>query len=101
MILFSQPSTPVTTWRTLWPALEMRRRGHEIVIDTMDSGYRPEELPREGALTVIHVTPSLWAYEPWQERFQAIRAQAEQLVVSFDDDWTRLMDLPTEGAAGW
>jgi hypothetical protein len=93
VILFSQPSTPVTTWRTLWPALELRRRGHEVVIDTMDAGYAPESLPA-GALSVVHVTPSLWAYEPWHRRFEAIREQAGTLVVSFDDDWTRLLDLP-------
>ena len=92
MILFSQPSTAVTTWRTLWPGLELRRRGHEVVIDSMDAGYVPEELPRD-ALTVVHITPSLWAYEPWQQKFQTIRAQAGELVVSFDDDWTRLLDL--------
>lgn len=94
MIVFFQPSLPVTTWRSLWPGQEMRRRGHDVRIDTMDAGYGLDEVPR-GELTVVHLTPSLFATPRWLERLQQVRADAGRLIVTLDDDWTRLLDLPT------
>ncbi len=92
LIYFAQPSTAVSTWRTLWPVEEMRRRGYEVQVESLDAGYVPAE-PPEGALTVVHLTPSLWAYEPWTRRLEAIFERAGQLIVTLDDDWTRIDEL--------
>lgn len=93
LIHFVQPSIPVTTWRTLWPALELRRRGYRVTLDTMDAGY-VSDAPKD-ALTVVHLTPSIWAHEPWREKVRTVCRGAERLIVQIDDDWTSLD--PEEG----
>lgn len=83
------PSLTNTSWRTLWPGLELRRRGYEVLIDSHDAGYLPDEVP-DGATVVLHLTPSLWAHPTWMPRVEAALACAGRVVVDLDDDWTRI-----------
>ena len=53
-----------------------------------DAGYSPDVLPA-GAIAVVHLTPSVWAMRSWRQRVEDVCAEAERLIVSLDDDWTR------------
>lgn len=102
LVYLAQPSTVATTWRTLWPGLELRRRGYRVLIDSMDAGYVPEE-PPEGATTVLHLTPSLWAHPLFERRVEAIVKEAQRsgrLIVQLDDDWTRVPEILKEERHG-
>jgi hypothetical protein len=91
-VVFIEPHMRVSTWRTLWPGKELRRRGHPVQIWARDSSPPREDWPAEPTI-VLHITAASWRTADTLISFGAVAADARRwgrLVVSLDDDLTAL-----------
>lgn len=104
-VVFLEPVMRVSTWRTLWPAEELRRRGHDVRIFSQDSKRRGEIVMGQDTI-VVHVTANTWAMTPDGTVLMTALDMCSKLreygrlVVSFDDDLTRLLAIQPRGADG-
>lgn len=86
----------VATWRTRWPAAELRRRGHDVAVDLDHPG--PET--SDDVTYVLHLTNKAWrgpngAVVTYLD-LARIFAAAGRLMLSVDDDWSRMMDVQAD-----
>jgi hypothetical protein len=94
--IFVELDTNVPTWRTRWPAKELRRRGYQTQIWSSD-GTPKFEPPAGKCCFVVHFVNKAWTLpngEPFTHIDVCRRAREwGPVYVNFDDDWTRMLDV--------
>lgn len=93
--VFMQPGPRLARWRTIWPARELRRRGYDVDIYAADA-EKPESEATGEVTYVINFVNEAWNNDGSVMSFVDIcrtAASFGRLIVSFDDDWTRLLDI--------
>jgi hypothetical protein len=95
--VFLEPAMKVSTWRSLWPSEELRRRGHDVTTYSADARTRGEIIAGRSTV-VVHITAQAWARTA--DKFQTpamlverVRQVARTLVLSFDDDLLSLWHI--------
>lgn len=97
MIVFVNPILAVPTWRTTWPANELRRRGYPIGM--WGPRFHPEYPIGRGDVVVIHVSNQDVGLIGTVREF---RARGTRVWLQFDDDYLSLSDLQdTRGPMVW
>lgn len=93
--VFLQPDMRVANWRSIWPAKELRRRGYDVDIYAGDAA-RPAIEATEDLTYVVHFVNKAWNLNGnviTVRHICEIARDYGRLIVSFDDDWTRLLDI--------
>lgn len=101
-IVFLEPAMRVSTWRTMWPARELVRRGYDAVAAAQDVRRQVEVFGND--TIVLHITAGAWMESDTEiatpfstvRRFlDLVQPHGGRLFVSFSDDLTQLYHVQT------